>query len=107
MIDLSQFADSKERVQAEVETRLGRAVIISPEQPGDGFAKDAKTYGESFSAVILRSHGNGKGSVRVTGGNLEVDGASVGPGYAGPFLIEVASSQNCSLAGYYTIQLVQ
>jgi hypothetical protein len=82
-------------------------VTIGPEQPGDGFAKDAKAYGESFSAVIIRSHGSGKGSVRVTGGDLEVDGATVGPGSAGPFLVQVASGQNCSLAGYYTIQLVQ
>jgi hypothetical protein len=82
-------------------------VTIGPEQLGDGFAKDAKTYGEPFSAVILRSHGSGKGSVRVTGGYLEVDGATVGTGSAGPFLVGVASGQNCSLVGCLTIQLVK
>lgn len=82
-------------------------MTIGPEQPGDGFAKDAKTYGEPFSAVILRSHGSGKGSVRVTGGYLEVDGATVGTGSAGPFLVGVASGQNCSLVGCLTIQLVK
>jgi len=57
----------------------------------DGFAKDTKTYGESFSAFILRSHGSGKGSVRVNGGGLEWDGATVGPRFAGTFTVEVAS----------------
>jgi hypothetical protein len=38
---------------------------------------------------------------------LEVDGATVGTGSAGPFLVGVASGQNCSLVGCLTIQLVK
>ena len=83
---------------------------IGPEYSGDGSITSAKVYGESFCAVILRSHSGGIGSVRVTGGHLGlngVDGAIVEPGSAGPFLLQVAAGQLCTLVGFYTIQLVQ
>lgn len=51
-------------------------MTISPEQPEGSFAKDTKTYRESFSVVIFRRHGSSKGSMRVTRGDLEVDCAS-------------------------------
>ena len=81
-------------------------MTIGPEQFGDGSIKDGKAYGSSFSAVRIKASDSGEGSLRVTGGNKTVEGATVGPGNAGPFLVEVESGRKCTFAGYYTIQLV-
>jgi hypothetical protein len=81
-------------------------VTIGPEQFGDGSIKDGGAFGHSFSAVRIKASDSGEGSLRVTGGNKEVEGATVGPGHAGPFLVEVGSGRKCTFAGYYTIRLV-
>ncbi|KAF4618398.1 hypothetical protein G7Y89_g14905 [Cudoniella acicularis] len=86
--------------------KLGRAATIGPEKFSDGSIEDGEAYGSSFSAVKIKASDSGEGSLRVTGGNKQVGGATVGPGHAGPFLIEVKSGRKCTFAGYYTIQLV-
>lgn len=81
-------------------------MTIGPVQSGDGSIKDGEAYGHSFSAVRIMASDQGEGSLRVTGGNKAVAGATVGPGMGGPFLIEVEFGQKCTFAGHYTIQLV-
>ncbi|KAH8586864.1 hypothetical protein B0O99DRAFT_695072 [Bisporella sp. PMI_857] len=70
----------EDQLQTEVEKKLGRAVTIGPEQSGDGSIKDGEAYGYWFSAVRIMASDQGEGSLRVTGGNKAVAGATVGPG---------------------------
>ena len=81
-------------------------MTIGPEQSGDGTIKSGEDFGRAFSAVIIAASEKGSGSLRVTGGNKKLAGATVGEGKGGPFVIEVGSGQKCTLGGYYTVKLV-
>jgi len=81
-------------------------VTIGPEQFGDGTIKSGEDFGHAFSAVIITASEKGPGSLRVTGGNKKLAGATVGEGKEGPFVVEVGPGQICTFGGYYTVKLV-
>ncbi|KAG4427640.1 hypothetical protein IFR05_016877 [Cadophora sp. M221] len=92
--------------RTKVEKQLGRPVTIGPEQSGDGTIKSGEDFGHTFSAVIIAASDKGPGSLRVTGGNKKLVGATVGEGKEGPFVVEVETGQMCTFGGYYTVKLV-